>query len=153
METLSVRREMIAMETDRYILDDNGVLTFKEDVTLIKDEEFKGRNDIKKVILPGTVDSVGEFSFANCKSLREVVFSEGVRWIWRNAFTCCNKLKRVHLPASMNTICSSAFSCCKGLQEAVVPSNAQIDKYAFWGCDSLKKVIIRDIKPLTTDNN
>ena len=153
METLSVRREMIAMETDRYILDDNGVLTFKEDVTLIKDEEFKGRNDIKKVILPGTVESEGEFSFDNCKSLREVVFSEGVRLIWRNAFTCCNKLKRVHLPASMNGICSSAFSCCKGLQEAVVPSNAHIDEYAFSGCDSLKKVIIRDIKPLTTDNN
>lgn len=140
-------------ETDRYTLDENGVLTFKEDVTLIKDEEFKGRNDIKKVILPGTVDSVGEFSFANCKSLREVVFSEGVSWIWRNAFTSCHKLKRVHLPASMNTICSSAFSCCKGLQEAVVPSNAKIDRYAFSGCDSLKKVIIRDIKPLTTDNS
>ena len=140
-------------ETDRYTLDENGVLTFKEDVTLIKDDEFKGRNDIKKVILPGMVDSVGEFSFANCKSLREVVFSEGVRWIWRNAFTSCHKLKRVHLPASMKTICSSAFSCCKGLQEAVVPSNAQIDKYAFCGCDSLKKVIIRDIKPLTTDNS
>lgn len=153
METLSVRREMIAMETDRYILDDNGVLTFKEDVTLIKDEEFKGRNDIKKVILPATVDSVGEYSFANCRSLREVVFSEGVRWIWRNAFTSCHKLKRVHLPASMKTICSSAFSCCKGLQEAVVPSNAHIDEYAFYGCDSLKKVIIRDIKPLTTDNS
>ena len=140
-------------ETDCYNLDENGVLTFKEDVTLIKDEEFKGRNDIKKVILPGTVDSVGEFSFANCKSLREVVFSEGVSWIWRNAFTSCHKLKRVHLPASMKTICSSAFSCCKGLQEAVVPSNAHIDEYAFSGCDSLKKVIIRDIKPLTTDNN
>lgn len=134
-------------ETDRYTLDENGVLTFKEDVTLIKDEEFKGRNDIKKVILPGTVDSVGEFSFANCKSLREVVISEGISWIWRNAFTCCNKLKRVHLPASMETICSSAFSCCKGLQEAVVPSNAHIDKYAFSGCDSLKKVIIRDVNP------
>jgi hypothetical protein len=140
-------------ETERYTLDENGVLTFKEDVTLIKDEEFKGRNDIKKVILPGTVDSVGEFSFANCKSLREVVFSEGVSWIWRNAFTSCHKLKRVHLPASMKTICSSAFSCCKGLQEAVVPSNAHIDEYAFYGCDSLKKVIIRDIKPLTTDNS
>lgn len=140
-------------ETDRYTLDENGVLTFKEDVTLIKDEEFKGRNDIKKVILPGTVDSVGEFSFANCKSLREVVFSEGVSWIWRNAFTSCHKLKRVHLPASMKTICSSAFSCCKGLQEAVVPSNVHIDEYAFSGCDSLKKVIIRDIKPLTTDNS
>ena len=140
-------------ETERYTLDENGVLTFKEDVTLIKDEEFKGRNDIKKVILPGTVDSVGEFSFANCKSLREVVFSEGVSWIWRNAFTSCHKLKRVHLPASMKTICSSAFSCCKGLQEAVVPSNAHIDEYAFSGCDSLKKVIIRDIKPLTTDNS
>lgn len=140
-------------ETERYTLDENGVLTFKEDVTLIKDEEFKGRNDIKKVILPGTVDSVGEFSFANCKSLREVVFSEGVSWIWRNAFTSCHKLKRVHLPASMKTICSSAFSCCKGLQEAVVPSNAHIDEYAFYGCDSFKKVIIRDIKPLTTDNS
>ena len=143
----------MTMETDRYLLDEKGVLTFKEDVTLIKDEEFKGRNDIKKVILPGTVDSVGDHSFASCKSLSEVVFSEGVRWIWRNAFTCCNKLKRVHLPASVETICSSAFSYCKGLQEAVVPSNAHIVEYAFYGCDSLKKVIIRDIDPMTAENH
>ena len=30
---------------------------------------------------------------------------------------------------------------------------SKIDRYAFSGCDSLKKVIIRDIKPLTIDNN
>ena len=82
-----------------------------------------------------------------------VTFGEGVRVIWEGAFSGCRNLKKIHLPASMETICSSAFSCCKGLQEAVVPSNAKIDRYAFSGCDSLKKVIIRDIKPLTIDNN
>ena len=140
-------------ETDRYTLDENGVLTFKEDVTQIKDEEFKGRNDIKKIIVPGTVEFIGERSFSGCKSLNGVTLGEGVRVIWEGAFSGCRNLKRIHLPASMETICSSAFSCCKGLQEAVVPSNAHIDEYAFSGCDSLKKVIIRDIKPLTTDNS
>ena len=140
-------------ETDRYTLDENGVLTFKEDVTQIKDEEFKGRNDIKKIIVPGTVEFIGERSFSGCKSLNGVTLGDGVRVIWEGAFSGCRNLKRIHLPASMETICSSAFSCCKGLQEAVVPSNAHIDEYAFSGCDSLKKVIIRDIKPLTTDNS
>lgn len=142
----------IIEETDRYTLDVNCVLTFKEDVTLIKDEEFKGRDDIKKVILPATVDSVGEYSFARCTSLREVVFSEGVRWIWRSAFASCDKLKKVQLPSTIEHICSSAFTCCKGLKEAVVHSSTWIENYAFSGCDALEKVIIRDIKPATTEN-
>ena len=140
-------------ETERYTLDESGVLTIKKDMTLIKDEEFKGRSDIKKVIIPGTVEFIGNSSFSGCRSLTGVVMKEGVRVIWENAFSGCSKLKRIHLPASMETICSSAFSCCKGLQEAVVPSNVHIDKYAFSGCDSLKKVIIRDIHPMTTENH
>lgn len=140
-------------ETEGYTLDENGVLTFKEDVTQIMDEEFKGRNDIKKVIIPGTVEFIGERSFSGCESLNGVILGEGVRVIWKGAFSGCDKLKRIQLPASMETVCSSAFSCCKGLQEAVVPSNAQIDRYAFSRCDSLKKVIIRDIKPLTAENH
>ena len=134
-------------ETDRYTLDENGVLTLKEDVTQIKDEEFKGRNDIKKVLISGTVEFIGKSSFLGCKYLNGVTFEEGVRVIWEGAFSGCRNLKRIHLPASMEMICSSAFSYCKGLQEAVVPSNAHIYKYAFSGCDSLKKVIIRDVNP------
>ena len=140
-------------ETERYTLDESGVLTIKKDMTQIKDEEFKGRSDIKKVIIPGTVEFIGNSSFSGCKSLTGVVMKEGVRVIWENAFSGCSKLKRIHLPASMETICSSAFSYCKGLLEAVVPSNLHIDKYAFSGCDSLKKVIIRDIHPMTTENH
>jgi len=140
-------------ETERYTLDERGVLAFKEDVTQIKDEEFKGRNDIKKIIVPGTVEFIGERSFSGCKSLNGVTLGDGVRVIWEGAFSGCRNLKRIHLPASMETICSSAFSCCKGLKEAFVPSNAHIDRYAFSGCDSLKKVIIRDIQPFTAENH
>lgn len=140
-------------ETERYTLDERGALTFKDDVTQIKDDEFKGRNDIKKVIIPGTVEFIGERSFSGCKSLNGVTLGEGVRVIWEGAFSGCRNLKRIHLPASMETICSSAFSCCKGLKEAFVPSNAHIDRYAFSGCDSLKKVIIRDIQPFTAENH
>lgn len=140
-------------ETERYTLDESGVLTIKDGIDRIKDDEFRERADIEKVIIPGTVDSIGFYAFAGCRSLKEVVMKEGVRVIWEHAFSGCSKLKRIHLPASIETICSSAFSYCKGLQEAVVPSNTHIDKYAFSGCDSLKKVIIRDIHPMTTENH
>ena len=135
------------METERYTLDDNGVLTIKDDVTLIKDEEFKGRADIKTVILPGAVDSVGQSAFAGCKSLREIVLSEGVRWIWENAFHSCHKLKKIQFPASLEYICPSAFAYCTGLKKAVIPSNTWIDNHVFDGCDALEMIIIRDVKP------
>lgn len=140
-------------ETERFTLDESGVLTIKDGIDRIKDDEFRERADIEKVIIPGTVDSIGFYAFAGCRSLKEVVMKEGVRVIWEHAFSGCSKLKRIHLPASIETICSFAFSYCKGFQEAVVPSNAHIDKYAFSGCDSLKEIIIRDIKPLTTENH
>jgi len=150
---LSPKDVVCIEETERYTLDERGVLTIKDGVDMIKDDEFRGRADIKKVIIPGTVDGIGFYAFAGCRSLKEVVFSEGVRWFWEYAFSGCSKLKRIHLPASMETICSSAFSSCKGLQEAVVPSNTHMDKYAFSRCDSLKKVIIRDIHPMTTETH
>jgi len=138
------------METERYILDDKGVLTFRDDVIHINDDEFKGRPDIKKVILPATVDSVGEYSFAGCSSLKEVVFSEGVRRIWHSAFRNCCRLKKIQLPSTMEHICSSAFCGCKGLKEAVVHSSTWIDDYVFSDCDALEKVIIRDVKQSET---
>ena len=135
------------METERYILDDKGVLTIKEGVDMIRDGEFKGMDQVKKVIIPGTVDSIGNQAFAGCKSLKEIVSSEGVRWIWENAFRNCYKLKKVQLPSSLERICSSAFSYCKGLKETVVHSNTWIDDHVFDGCEALEKVIIRDVKP------
>ena len=134
------------METERYILDDKGVLTIKEGVDMIRENEFKGMDQIKKAIIPGTVDSIGDHAFAGCKSLREIVLSEGVRLIWENAFRCCYKLNKVQLPSSLERICSSAFAC-SGLKEAVVHSNTWIDNHVFDGCEALEKVIIRDVKP------
>ena len=136
-----------AMETERYILDGNGVLTFKDDVTMINDEEFEGRNDIKKIVFPGTVDHIGNSAFFGCKSLREIVLQDGLRVIWEYAFSGCGKLKKIQFPASVEHICSSAFSCCKGLKEAVVHSNTLMGDHVFSDCGALKKVIIRDVKP------
>lgn len=141
---------MMVMETERYILDEKGVLTFKDNVTMIMEEEFKGRDDINKVILPGTVDSIGIFAFCGCKALREVVMEEGVRWIWDGAFRSCYKLKVIQLPASLEFICSYAFAYCTGLKKAVIPSNTWIYDHVFEGCDALEKVIIRDVKQSAT---
>ena len=142
-----LNRVNIIEETERYSLDDKGVLTFKADVTLIKSDEFRGRNDIKKIILPGTISSIGNHAFAFNSELKEILFSEGLRLIWSEAFCRCSKLKKIQLPASTERICSYAFSFCIGLKDAIVPSNAWIDNHVFDGCDALKKVIIRDVKP------
>lgn len=137
------------METERYRIEGD-VLIIKEGVDFIKDKEFKGMDKIKKVVLPSTVDSIGNSAFARCKSLKEVNFPDGLTWIWEYAFTGCDKLKKIQIPYSLDRICTSAFSRCKGLKEAVVPSTTRIDEYAFSGCDAMEKVIIRDVKPVSS---
>ena len=136
-----------AVETERYKIEGD-VLIIKEGVDHIKDNEFKDMDKIKKVVLPATIESIGNGAFFGCKSLREINFPDGLRLIWEYAFAGCLKLKKIQFPTSLEYFCAFSFRNCKGLREVIVPSSTKIYEHAFSGCDALEKVIIRDIRPI-----
>ncbi len=84
--------------------------TTVEDVPVSKIEpnSFIEMNNLKKVIIPGTVKVIGAYAFAGCKNLEEVVIQEGVEVIENWAFISTG-IKKLLIPNSLRTVGENAF--------------------------------------------
>jgi hypothetical protein len=74
--------------------------------------------DAAMVIVPKTVQTIGDLAFSRRKKLRKIQFPDGLEHIGHDAFSDCDTLEEVVIPATVQAI----------------------DTYAFSGCESLKKV-------------
>ena len=55
---------------------------------------------------------IGDYAFSECKSVTDVIISEGIENIFSGAFQDCEGLCRVMLPESISYIATSAFDGC-----------------------------------------
>ena len=55
-------------------------------VTAIGDNAFAGHDEIKRVIIPNTVETIGERAFYNCKNLAKFTFSKNISYVGTDAF-------------------------------------------------------------------
>lgn len=100
--------------------------------TRIEDNAFLFCDALKKVMVPNSVHSIGEYAFANCSHLEEVCFQEPamLEYIPEHAFQQCNKLRQMVIPDSVGYISDYAFSFCNGLKKVVFPDNISFEKPA-----------------------
>lgn len=138
-----------------------------ETVIAIGTGAFKSNDYISKVILPDTVETIGESAFAYCDALLEISVSggesslatigsgafrdctglsvfpfEGVKSIGENAFRN-TLLTEVVLPEGFAVLGESAFRECPALSKITLPSTLNsIGAYAFYDCKVLSKVTI-----------
>lgn len=56
---------------------------------------------LNNVVIPPSVEEIGNFAFFHCDELSNVTFNEGIRGIGLSAFSFCPKLTDVVLPASL----------------------------------------------------
>ena len=120
----------------------DGNLYSKDGKVLIRYAPGKREESFK--ILP-CVETIGRDAFYKCKSLEEVIISEGVETIGECAFCCCESLKRVPIPGSVKRIKSYAFRYCESLKSIIIPGPVKvIDRAAFFNCKSLEEVIIAE---------
>ena len=93
---------------------------------------------ITKVIISGTVTTVGSYSFKGFTSLTSVSFPESMKAIGKNSFEDCEKLTSITYPAKLESISDSAFKNCKSLSSIVIPNTVtKVGMGAFEGCTSL----------------
>ena len=98
---------------------------------------------IKRVVLGGSIVSIGMSTFADCSSLTSVYISEGVTSIRTGVFANCSSLTSVYIPESVTSIEYSAFSNCTSLKSIYIPNSiTSIEDNAFSGCTSLKSINI-----------
>ena len=72
---------------------------------------------IKSVAIPGSVTSIGDKAFYECKELKTVEIPDSVTEIGAEAFYGCKSLESVKIPDSVTQIGSLAFCGCQNLAD------------------------------------
>ncbi len=96
----------------------------------------KPNSTLNKVILPPTIEVIGEYAFHQCMHLKEVIGAENLRIIERQGFYGCNML--ASLPdvanfANVEEIGYLAFYCCDSLRTANLASIKKLGVGSFGG--------------------
>jgi len=99
--------------------------------------------EIKNLVIPNSVTSIGDFAFALCSGLTSVTIPNSVTSIGDCAFDHCSGLTSVTIPNSVTSIGEDAFYDCSGLTSVTIGNSVtSIGDRAFWGCSGLTKVTI-----------
>ena len=86
-----------------------------------------------EVELCDELEEIGEYSFADCQSLKCMKAPSSVKRIAHGAFTYCEQLVEVELCEGIEEIGYGAFWGCKSLKHMKVPSTVEnIGKFSFW---------------------
>jgi hypothetical protein len=95
-----------------------------------------------RVALPSDLTRVPPSAFANCASLRHVIFGNAVSIVGENAFQNCTLLASVSLPSSVQAVRHSAFVYCSGLRHVTfAPSSSTVTVESVCdGCHALELV-------------
>lgn len=124
-------------------------VTFPENLKSIGDNAFRD-TALETLVLPGTIQSVGDYAFYTCKKLeivemeslsgtctfgkyvfasstvKHVTLSEGVDAIGEHMFDFCASLESVRIPTTAKTIKTGAFAACASLHKLVIPEGVDL---------------------------
>ena len=107
-------------------------------------EGFENCSNLRSIVLPKSVRSIGENAFWNCERLESVTIAEGESEddmepdsgeIGDNAFEYCRSLMHVDIPDGVTRIGKYAFSNCNQLTSVSLPESVNdIGEFAFQNC-------------------
>lgn len=100
-------------------------------VTEIVTEAFMECEVLEKVVLPDTIEYVGDSAFAWCKKLCEITLSKNLRVIGNSTFWYCGQLTTVNIPEGVTALGAFAFGNTGIRQIAIPESVVKIDQAVF----------------------
>ena len=102
---------------------------------------------ITSIVIPASVESLGENAFSSAPNLVSVEFEENsqLNFIGASAFSYCSGLSSIILPESLVTLSPYAFNYCSNLEEIYIGKNVnQVGLHAFASCSGLTTITISD---------
>lgn len=100
---------------------------------------------ITEIVIPNEVTTIGKYTFAECRNLKNITFHNNVTTIDTYAFIYCKGLTSLILPNSIGYIGAAAFQLCECLTSIVLPKNnnlTRIIQATFANCSSLTNLTI-----------
>jgi hypothetical protein len=96
--------------------------------------------NLEKVVVPGSVQSIESYVFAECPKLTKVSLPEKLPFLNASIFLHSG-ISSLHIPIFVSSIGDSCFGFCSSLSELLLPPVVNIiQSNAFRGCVSLKKI-------------
>jgi hypothetical protein len=130
---------------DKFIIYQTGDILNNKDISPLErnDGSLGGARDIKKIIIPEGVKSLGDDCFNRCSKLESIVIPEGVKSLGNDCFSCCSELRSIVIPEGVESLGYFCFSSCSKLESIVIPKSVKSLRYAcFWGCSKLESITI-----------
>jgi len=134
---------LINQVTNEVVLSEMNVkdVVIPEGVQSISWKAFYDR-PLYSVQFPETMQKIGPYAFAKCKSLVHVILPDSITHIGICAFSDCVALEQIELPEGLQQIEAYAFSNCKE-QFVEIPEGVQaIGPCAFIGGKELRQVVL-----------
>lgn len=104
---------------------------------------FQQGTNLKTVILPNSITSIGHSAFSGCTGLTSITIPNGITTIKNAAFSGCTGLTSFTIPNSVTTIANEAFYRCTGLTAITIPESVvSIGERAFDGCTGFTSLTI-----------
>ena len=123
-----------------HLFDKDGKLDDISKITTIYESYI--RKDIKKIIIPNYVMSIGNYAFEGCSGLTSVTIPDGVTSIGDWAFYGCSGLTNATIPNSVTKIGNCTFLGCNSLTRLTIPASVtSIGMFAFICCSSLRNIV------------
>ncbi len=111
--------------------------------TAIQDRAFKDCICLKEVVLSDGVKWIGPEAFSGCSAIETIKIPASISGIVTGCFANCMSLKSVFISEGIGSIGNDAFSFCTSLKEIKFPSTIKwIGDKAFMGCTALEKVVL-----------
>ncbi len=112
-------------------------------VKYVAQRAFISNATLESIVIPQSVEGIGEYAFYNCMKLESVAMGNGVTDLGSDVFRGCENLKEIELSANLKEIPIQAFSQCYRLTEVEIPQGVtKIETDAFRVCSSLNKVVL-----------
>jgi len=120
---------------------------FHPSVTKAEDRAFFDCRSLKNVVFNEGLVTIGSSAFDNCSLLTSITLPSTVIEIERNAFVGCTSLREVVLNEGLQKIERNAFGGCS-LESITIPSSVvEIGEYGFDSCKNLRGIVCSGVLP------
>ncbi len=111
-------------------------------------------NQLDTVVLPQSLQTIGNYAFAYCSALKGLEIPTSVTLVARYSFAYCTALKSFTFPEGITTVATDVLDGCTALEEVYIPASVTtINADAFYNCKALRAIHNYAITPQSITAN